>query len=315
MIKVGVIGTSKITYEFIEAINMLEGIEITTVYSRSFEKGNDLAKRSNITFVETDFEKFTKSENIDMVYVASPNSIHCEQVINLLKEKKHVLCEKPMGITEDEVEKMFQVAYKNEVSLMEAMKTTLTPNFFSIKNNLHKIGKIRGGILNFSQYSSRYTDLKNGILTNIFDPKFGGGAHLDIGVYPMYFSLALLGIPEDAVGTNYILDSKVPGIGNISLKYNDKIVSIFYSKITNSYIPSEIQGEKGSIVIENLSNVGRAKIYYHTGEIEDITLEQEKNIFVYEIKEFMNMIEKKQIESLTNNKNVSKNVIKLITKF
>lgn len=314
MIKVGIIGTSKITYEFLNGIKEVDGIEVSVIYSRSLEKGKEIAKDYNIPFVETDIEVFNKRDDIDMVYIASPNSLHFQQTIKLLENKKHVLCEKPMGITEAEVEEMFETAFENKVCLMEAMKTTLTPNFLSLKENLYKIGKIRGAILNYSQYSSRYTDLKNGQLTNIFNPKFGGGAHLDIGVYPMYFALALFGIPQNEIGANFILDSGVPGIGNVILEYKDMIASIFYSKISNSYIPSEIQGEKGSIIIENLSTVEKIRIVYHNGEVENITLEQEKNVFIYEIQEFLKMIKNKELESKINSKEISKNVIRILTK-
>ncbi|MGL5611048.1 MULTISPECIES: Gfo/Idh/MocA family protein, partial [Bacteria] len=229
------------------------------------------------------------------------------------KSKKHVLCEKPMGINEKEIEEMYRVAYENKVSLMEAMKNTFLPNFKSIEKNIYKIGDVRGFIGNFCQYSSRYDNLKDGELTNIFDPKYGGGAHLDIGVYPLYFILRLFGIPLNSKIINYTLDSGVPGIGSALLEYKNMAGVIVYSKITNSYIGSEIQGEKGSIIIDSISNIKEVKIYYKNGEIENISVPQEENSMTYELEEFINLIKNDRVESDINTKEISKEVIRILT--
>lgn len=313
MVRIGIVGTSKISHEFVDAIKKVEGCELKAIYSRSYEKGADFGKVYLLEDIVTDFEIFCKRDDIDMVYIASPNSLHFEQSLALLKNKKHVLCEKPMGIREEEVEEMYKTAYENGVSFMEAMKNTFLPNFKSISNNIHKIGKVRGFIGNFCQYSSRYDSLKKNELTNIFDPKFGGGAHLDIGVYPLYFALRLFGIPLKAKTLNYNLNTGVPGIGGIVLEYPNMVGTIMYSKITNSYICSEIQGENGSIVIDSISNIESVKIYYRNGEIEDITVFQEKNTMIYELQEFLELIKMNKIESSINTKEISKEVIKILT--
>lgn len=314
MIKIGIIGTSKISGQFADAVSKIEDCCIEVVCSRSVIKAEEFASKYGIEKVVTSLEELEKIESVDMIYIASPNSLHCEQAIKFLKAKKHVLCEKPMGVTPKEIEDMFNASKENGVCLMEAMKGTHLPNYKSIKENLHKVGQIRGFIGNFCQYSSRYTDLKNGILTNIFDPKFGGGAHLDIGVYPLYFAISLFGMPKNSLKLSHLLSSGVPGIGSIALEYSDMIATIFYSKITNSYIGSEIQGELGSIVIDSISNINNVKICYNNGEIEDITIKQDENNMIYEIKEFIKMIEHNQLESLVNNYHVSQGVISILTK-
>ncbi|WP_297597241.1 Gfo/Idh/MocA family oxidoreductase [uncultured Cetobacterium sp.] len=313
MIKIGIIGTSKISNQFIEAALKVKGCSIRTIYSRSYEKGKEFGDIYGVNHIVTTLDELGKSD-VDMVYIASPNSLHCSQVIELLNAKKNILCEKPMGLNEKEIDEMFNAAYKNKVTLMEAMKNTFLPNFKSIQDNIHKIGIVRGFIGNFCQYSSRYTDLKNGNLTNIFDPKFGGGAHLDIGVYPLYFALRLFGIPISSTGRDYLLNSGVSGIGNIVLEYKNMIASIFYSKITNSYIGSEIQGEKGCIVIDSISNIKNIKIIYNDASEEIITVPQEENSMIYELKGFLKLIEEKKVESEINTWELSKNVAKIMTK-
>ena len=313
MIKIAIIGTSKISDEFIQAVGKVDECQLKAIYSRSYEKGIEFGAKYKINDIIINFKDLCNRSDIDMVYIASPNSLHYEQTIELLKNKKHVLCEKPMATTQNEIEEMYRTAYENNVTLMEAMKNTFLPNFKAIEKNLYKIGDLRGFIGNFCQYSSRYDNLKNGELTNIFNPNFGGGAHLDIGVYPLYFALRLFGLPLKSKKIDYTLESGVPGIGTVILEYPNMIATIIYSKITNSYIGSEIQGENGSIVIKSISNIENIKIHYKNGEIEDITVSQDENNMIYELQEFINLIKIGKIESDINTKNISKEVIKILT--
>ncbi|WP_341467137.1 hypothetical protein [Clostridium septicum] len=78
---------------------------------------------------------------------------------------------------------MIKVAKENNVVLMEAMKTTLFPNFKIIKDNLYKIGKVRRYFASFCQYSSRYDKYKSGEILNAFKPELSNGSLMDIGVY------------------------------------------------------------------------------------------------------------------------------------
>ncbi len=96
------------------------------------------------------------SDDLDAVYIASPNSFHAEQAILFLQNGKHVLCEKPMAANSSEVKRMIQAAKDHHVFLMEAMKSTLLPNFEVIQDHLHKIGPVRRYFSSYCQYSSRY---------------------------------------------------------------------------------------------------------------------------------------------------------------
>lgn len=314
MIKFGIIGTSCISDKFVEALKKVKYCEIEAVYSRNSEKGGSFATKHNIKKIYIDLDEFAQSKNIDVVYIASPNTFHPQQAIKMMKAGKHVICEKPIAPTIRELDEMIKTAKENNVALMEAMRPTLNPNFKIIKENLKKIGVIRGIKAEYCQYSSRYDNLKKGDLTNIFDPKFAGGALYDIGVYPLYFVVAMFGEPEEYMGASYLVESGVDGYGNIILKYPDKIASIVYSKITESKGPSEIQGELGSIIIDKLSAVKGIRIVYRDGRTEDIEIETDKNDMVYEIEEFVKMIKNGKLESEVNTYKTSRKVVEIMEK-
>ncbi|SMQ86667.1 Predicted dehydrogenase [Bacillus sp. OV166] len=300
MIRFGIIGTNPITEKFIKAASLIEDFSLTAVYSRTEETARKFAKRYGVTMIFTDVSEMARSKVIDAVYIASPNSFHSEQAIICMNYGKHVLCEKPIASNTAELQKMITAAKINKVLLMEALKTTFLPNFQSIQNNLHKIGKVRRYIAIFCKYSSRYDAYKEGTILNAFNPIFSNGSLMDIGVYCIYPMVALFGKPLSIKANGILLESGVDGEGSILLKYKESEGIVVHSKIANSYIPSEIQGENGSILIDQIDTPTNVEIRYKDGRIEDINQSQINNSMYYEVNEFINLIKRRQFESSIN---------------
>ena len=300
MARIGIVGTNWITERLLEAAKAVENFELTAVYSRTNEKAEEFASRYGITKIFTHLEEMAASEEIDAVYIATPNSLHAEQAILFLQNGKHVLCEKPLAANATEVARMIEAAKDHNVLLMEAMKSTLLPNFKVIQDNLHKIGPVRRYFASYCQYSSRYNKYKEGIVLNAFNPNFANGSLMDLGVYCLYPLVTLFGEPKEVKATGLILDSGVDGEGSVILKYDDKDAVVMYSKITNSYLPSEIQGEKGSMIIDKIHSAEKVEIHYNDGTIEPLTVEQSHPAMYYEVKEFIDLINHQKTESTTN---------------
>ncbi|MBS2970824.1 Gfo/Idh/MocA family oxidoreductase [Metabacillus sp. KIGAM252] len=300
MIRFGVIGTNWITEKFLDAAAQTGELELTAVYSRTEDRASQFAEKHGARHTYTNLEKFAASKEFDAVYIASPNSLHAEQAILCINHGKHVLCEKPIASNAAEMKKMIEAARANEVLLMEAMKTTLLPNFTSIKKNLDKIGKIRRYVASYCQYSSRYDAYKEGKILNAFKPEFSNGSMMDIGIYCIAPMVALFGKPNSIQATAHLLESGVDGEGSILFQYEEHDAIVMFSKITDSYIPSEIQGEAGSIVIEKFSTMENVRIQFRTGESEDISVEQNENSMYGEAKEFSALIREGKLESSIN---------------
>ena len=312
MIRFATIGTNWITEAFIEAARKVEDFALTAVYSRTEEKAKEFAKKTGAERTFTNLEELAKSKDIDAVYIASPNSLHAEQAILLMNHGKHVLCEKPMASNTKEVRAMIDAARRNDVVLMEAMKSTLLPNFQAIREHLHKIGKIRRYFASYCQYSSRYDAYKQGTILNAFNPAFSNGSLMDIGVYCIYPMVVLFGKPHRLQANSLKLDSGVDGEGSIIFDYGDMDAVVMYSKITNSYLPSEIQGEEGSILIDAIHTPTKVEIRYRDGRTEDITVPQEQPPMYYEAKEFIELIKSGKRESSINSHDHSLTTIELI---
>lgn len=311
-VRFGIIGTSKITEQFLKAARKLKGISIGAVYSRKEETAKEFALKYNVETTFTNLEEMAKSNLIDAVYIASPNSFHYEQAKIFLCNKKHVFCEKPMASNSKEVNHMIELAKENNVLLMEGMKTTLTPNFKIVKDNLYKIGKIRRYFASYCQYSSRYDKYKEGVILNAFKKELSNGATMDIGIYCIYPMVCLFAMPEEIKVNNFMLESGVDGQGSALFKYDSMDGSIIYSKVANSYLPSEIQGEEGTMLIDTIHDMKKVTINYRNGNTEVISVDQIEENMVYEIEEFIQLINDNTLESKINTYENSLNTSKIM---
>jgi predicted dehydrogenase len=300
MIRFAVIGTNRITEEFIQAAREAEDFALTAVYSRTADKAEEFAEKWDIPHQFTDLEAMAQSDQVDAVYLASPNSFHAEQAILCMNHGKHVLCEKPIASNTKELQSMIDAAFKNDVLLMEALKSTLMPNFQAVRENLSKIGEIRRYVANYGQYSSRYDAYLQGTVLNAFNPIFSNGSLMDLGIYCIYPMVVLFGKPDAIQGSGVMLESGVDGEGSILMAYKGMEAVIMHSKIANSYLPAEIQGEKGTIIIDKINQPEKVEIRYKDGTVEDITRPQVNRSMRYEVKEFIDLLKNGMLESATN---------------
>ncbi|CAH1199525.1 MULTISPECIES: Gfo/Idh/MocA family protein [Paenibacillus] len=300
MVRFGVVGTNWITERLLEAAVQVEGFELTAVFSRTAEKANAFADQYQAEHRFTNLEEMAASEHLDAVYIATPNTLHAAQAELFLRNGKHVLCEKPLAANSAEVGRMIEVARKHDVLLMEAMKSTVLPVFRMVQSHLHKIGPVRKYVASYCQYSSRYDKYKEGVVLNAFKPELANGALMDLGVYCLYPLITLFGAPQQVQAQAMMLDSGVDGQGSVLLNYEGLEAVVTYSKISNSYVPTEIMGERGSILIDKIGSPEQAEIRYNDGTVENIAADQTHPVMYYEVEEFVKLIEEGRRESDIN---------------
>ena len=289
MIRFGMIGTGKIAEKFWQANRYGKDFELTAVYSRTLERARQFGFQKGQLQYFDDLEAFANSDCIDAVYVASPNCCHYEQVMTLLKAGKHVLCEKPMASNLKEAQEMFAEAEKKNLILLEGMRSIYAPSFQKMIPYMETLGTIRRATLQYCQYSSRYDNYKRGIVENAFKPELSNGALMDIGVYVVSCMIRLFGAPKSIKASGVKLHNGVDGAGTILMEYPDMIGEAIYSKITDSAMPSQIQGEDASMLVQEIENVKDLRIV-RKGVVQSIHFEQSDNILNYETQEFIKMI-------------------------
>jgi scyllo-inositol 2-dehydrogenase (NADP+) len=312
MLNFGTVGTSWISESFISAAKLSGKWELKSVYSRSTEKAEQFAEKNGAQAYYTNLEDMAVSPDIDAVYIASPNSLHFEQAILFLKNKKHVICEKPMFSNLKELDEAYRIAEENGVYLTEAIRNIHTPNLKVLKKELNRAGKLRSAILTYIQYSSRYDLVLKGEAPTVFSPEYSGGALADLGVYPIFLAVALFGEPNKVTYSAVVLPTGVDGSGTLVLEYPGFICTIVCSKISHSIIPCEIHGEKGTFVLEDAAPISSIAFYdSRSKERLQFGEEQEEEDMVYEAARFAEIIEKRQEIGYQELKQLSRAVIKI----
>ena len=320
-IRFGVVGSNFITDWVLAGAKEDERFELSAIYSRTRERGEEFAAKHNIPHVFTSLEEMVSSDLIDAVYIASPNYVHASQSILAMNHGKHVLCEKPMASNAKEARKMVEAAHRNGVALMEAMKSTLSPNFTAVRENLHRLGTIRRYFASFCQYSSRYDKFKEGIVLNAFRPELSNGAMMDIGIYTIYPMVVLFGRPKSISAQGIVLSSGADGQGAVNMEYEGVNATIIYSKIANYQLPAEIEGEEGNIHIYRIQTPVDIRFYPRQApasghekraEGENISSTDTHNEYYHEIKEFIDLIEQGRLESDINSLEASITTLEII---
>ncbi len=310
--KFGIIGTNWITDRFIKAAKEHPEFTIGAVYSRTLETGKAFASTYEIANVYTDMSDMFSSGEIEAVYIASPNALHAEQSLLAMKHGIHVLCEKPAVTSVDEMDQIIETSRTYNTTYMEAMKSTLVPSFLNLKENIDKIGPIRRFVFHYNQYSSRYDKYKDGVVENAFKPELGNGAKMDLGVYCIAPIIHLVGAPESAMKNQFLLSTGADGQGSMILTYPRMEAVIMYSKISDSFMPSEIQGENGLIEIDRISDPKNITIKYRNGQTENLSVAHDFDSMYYEIAEFIDCVKNGQLESAINTHAISREVTKLL---
>lgn len=289
------IGTSKITEKFLQAAKEYPEFQYVAAYSRDMKKAEKFAGIHGAEKAYNSLDMLSADPEVEAVYVATPNHMHYEQVMKLLNAGKHVLCEKSLASNHREAEEMFQLAYEKKLVLLEAMRIAFDPGMEVIKKSLNRIGEIRKATFIYCQYSSRYDSFKEGKEHNIFSRECSAGALMDIGVYSIHTLLDLLGKPDTICGFSVKLRGEIDGAGTILAKYPDKIAEVSYSKITDSLLPNEIQGEKGVLQFwGNINSPENVKIIFRDGKEETLYHRETENAMKYELEHFLKMIDGKE---------------------
>lgn len=301
-LKLGIIGTNYISDNLYNAASKVPGVDVCAVYSRTQESGDTFAEKHDIPQVFTDYEAFLRSD-LDAVYVASPNYVHCSQAIAAMNHGKHVLCEKVMAVNEREVQSMIDCAKKNNVILLEAMRQDFDPALGLAEEHLSKIGQIRRATFEYCQYSGRYDQFREGEVLNAFNPELSNAAIMDIGVYCIHSLVRFFGKPKSVKAFSTPLSNGFEGSGIVVMQYEDMVAEAVYSKNTVSVNPSVIQGEDGSILIDYIGNPKHMEIRKRKGcrdtldggDVEVIPYEPLEYNMVFEVQEFLRLIEEKEI--------------------
>ena len=208
----GILGTGGIAKAFSADLQYLNGHTVVAVGSRTFSKAADFIKNISDATAYGSYAELVNDPKVDAIYVATPHPMHKAHALLALNAGKPVLCEKPFSITALEAQEMIDVAQKNSVALLEAMWTRYLPHIAKVREIL--ASGVLGAIQTVeADHGQRLADQN---IPRVIDPALGGGALLDLGVYPVSFAHLVLGTPTkitaSAIMSNHGVDAQTSAI-------------------------------------------------------------------------------------------------------
>jgi predicted dehydrogenase len=191
----GVIGTGGIASAFVADLELTDSGSVVAVGSRRSETAEQFADRFGVPNRHSSYEALVADPEVDVVYVATPHPVHREDALLALRAGKPVLVEKPFTMNAAEAEELVATARAEGLFLMEAMWARFVPHIVEIRRLLAEgaLGELVTVTADHGQWFAEDREFR------LFAPELGGGALLDLGIYPVSFASMVLGTPERVV--------------------------------------------------------------------------------------------------------------------
>ena len=288
MLKLGIIGTGAISHHFIDAAHTNGEYQLVAVYSRKIKTAERFASQySNVTLFDQ-LNVFFRHP-FDVVYIASPNSLHYCQAKAALSAGKHVILEKPAVTQPHEWQELIEVAQENQRFIFEAARNYHEEAFATIKDFLAD-KQVLGADFNYAKYSSKMPNLLAGETPNVFSDRFAGGALMDLGIYPLYAAIRLFGKPTHATYQAQQLDNSIDLNGDGILSYPDYQVHIKAGKNITSNLPCEVYTTDGTLSLNTIEHIQSAIFIDHKGNELQLLIQQAPHTMTEEVAAFAYMI-------------------------
>ncbi|HIV98633.1 MAG TPA: Gfo/Idh/MocA family oxidoreductase [Candidatus Ornithospirochaeta avicola] len=310
--KIGILGCGNIANTMARTISDLGApYSLHAVASRSREKAEAFKEKYNAKLAYSSYKELCQDDEIDLVYIATITSEHKNHMMMALESGRNVLSEKAFTVNRREAEEVFALAEKKGLYAAEAIWTRYMPFRKTLLDYMKKIGK--------ASSISASLGYKVEQKERIMRPELGGGAMLDLGVYPINF--ALMALEDEKItevsGLSYNNDLGADITDTLLFKTESGVcVSITADSRTNSDRKAQIYGEYGYIETDNVNNPSRLDLYLFDNRSAVLdaskTFSHLSSGFEYEVAEARDMIEKGKTESISMPKSTTLSVLSLM---
>lgn len=292
----GIIGLGKIAGKVASSFSAVPNANLYAIASRDISKAKTFASQfPTVEHCYGSYDELINDTKVDVIYIATPHPFHHQQTLQCLNNKKGVLCEKPLALNYKSALEMVNAARNNKTFLMEAMWT----RFFPATHKALEI--INAGTLGDIKYLRADFGFKAAFdpHNRVFDLKLGGGAMLDVGVYPLFLALLVLGKPDEVKSFAHLSSTGADEITNAMLLYkNGSIVNILSASVVDTPKTAEIIGTLGTITLHTPWHKASAlSVKMNDGTEQRFDLPYEGHGSSFQIQEVMNCLANNQTES------------------
>lgn len=240
----GILGTGTIAHKFASDLKRVENAGLVAAGSRSLQSAKVFCEEFDIPLSFGSYEELAACNEIDIVYIATPNHLHHPNTLLCLNHGKAVLCEKPFALNAKQASEMIGLARRKNVFLMDALWTKFLPHYQKMLDIVKsgELGAIKMVRANFGFQANAEPD------SRLLNPEMGGGSLMDIGIYTVFTALDILGEPDEI---SVSINSTEQGIDEqcaVLFKYNHgAMASLFSSIAANVETEVEICGTLGRL--------------------------------------------------------------------
>ena len=243
-----ILGCGHIAHKFAEDLIATQGATLYAVGSRSLEKAENFKQQHQAHKAYASYEALVKDPEVAIVYIATPHVFHKEVTLLCLAHGKAVLCEKPFAMNHKEVKDMIAFAKAKQTFLMEALWTYFLPHYQYVLQIVHskELGAIKSLKADFG------IDVPKDPSHRLYNKNLGGGSLLDVGIYPVFAAMTLLGNP-DKIEAKATLDTNGIDLNcDMELTYSNQVKAHLFAAIdTKTDTTCLIELEKGTICINS----------------------------------------------------------------
>lgn len=290
----GIMGTGNIAHKFARALMLLDNAHLYAVGSRDAGRAEAFAAEFGFRKYFGSYEEMLADPGVEVVYVSSPHTLHLEHTLMALRNGKHVICEKPMSVTAAEVSKMIDEAQKNNLFLMEALWPPFQPSYLKAEEIMRsgKMGRLlhmRGCFAFVSPYDPEL---------RTYNLALGGGALLDIGIYPVMDILRYMGAPESVTATSVLAPTGADESTAMIFRFSDgRLAEACCSFGNMGGVSTEFNCENGNLILKRGRDRNQHLIIELPGDTDDRIFTPPAQGYQYEAAEVMNCLDHGLMES------------------
>ncbi len=294
-IRWGIISTGKIAEKFARGLTFLPEAELVAVGSRARASAEKFGDMFGVPNRHASYEALANDPDVDVLYVATPHSLHKENCLLGLQAGKAVLCEKPFTINAAESQEVIRSAREKKLFLMEAMWTRFIPAIVKVRELLtdEVIGEVR--VLSAGLGFRADFDPQS----RLFSPELGGGALLDIGVYAISLASMVFGTPSRVTSMAHLGETGVDEQAAIILGYDQgQLATLFTTIRTNAPGEAILMGTRGRIRIHaSIARPTRITLSLNGQKDRIIEMPVDGTGYNYEAAEVMSCLREGKLES------------------
>jgi len=305
----GIIGLGNIAHKFAQDLLNVKDAQLYAVASRSQTKASEFAELYGATKSYSSYKDLANDKSIDAVYIATPHALHKENTLLCLNSGIAVLCEKPFAMNAEEVNEMIRCAKANNTLLMEALWTSFLPHYQYVINKLKE--NALGKLLKMEASFGFFRAFDNN--SRLFNKSLGGGSLLDIGIYPIYAALSILGKPQTVDAKATFFDNGTDSSCDVVFNYENNVTAHLKSSLLEDLTTEAIfYCEKGIIKINKQFHCPSTVSIIIDGKEELLDFNYNTIGYNFEIEHFNTLINQGKSESPIMSFNFSKKLIAII---